>query len=155
MASKKSLYMETTDIHPSRTAGEIVSELVAAGASSVNTEYKDGKIAGLRWVMRVHGVEVLFDMPTRVEPVYQFLLARRELNNHAVSTQEKAKLHEKAERIAWRQLLRWVQAQNAMIDTGMVQAAEVYLAYMVDKSTNRTLFEHMVTSGFKQLGAAN
>lgn len=150
---KKTLYMETTEIDPTRTAGEIVSELVAAGASSVNTDYKNGVIAGLRWIMRVGGVEVLFDMPVRIEPVYKFFLERREGNKQWISQKDKDKLREKAERVAWRQLLRWVQAQNAMIDTGMVQPGEVYLAYMVNPGTNRTLFEHMLDTQFKALPA--
>lgn len=151
---KKTLYMETTEIDPTRTAGEIVSELVAGGASSVNTDYKDGTISGLRWVMRVGSQDVLFDMPVRVKPVYEFLLARREGNNQYVSSQDKERLRQKAERVAWRQLLRWVQAQNAMIDTGMVQSGEVYLAYMVNPGTNQTLFDHMLSTQFKALPPA-
>jgi hypothetical protein len=57
----------------------------------------------------------------------------------------------KAERVAWRQILRWVQAQYAMIETGMVQPAEVFLAYMVNPATNRTLFDHMIETQFKAL----
>jgi hypothetical protein len=73
-------------------------------------------------------------MPVRVEP----------LKKHIPDTAQ-------AERTAWRQLLRWVQAQNAMIEVGMAEAGEVYFAYMVNPGTNRTLFEHLVDSQFKAL----
>lgn len=138
MSSKKSFYMSSTEISPSQTAGEIVSELVRAGANSINTDYKDGQISGIRWVMVVAGIQLVFDMPVRIDPVHLKMGGR--LRDRA-----------QAERTAWRQLLRWVQAQNAMIDTGMAQPCEVFLAYLVDPATNRTLFDSMLTAKFKAL----
>lgn len=136
---KKHLYMGTTKIDPQKTAGEIISELVKAGATSVNTDYKNGKICGPRWVMRVSGSDILFDMPVRIEPVFKAMGGRD---------------RDQAERVAWRQLLRWVQAQNAMIETKMVEPAEVYLAYVVTNSgTGQTLFQRMSESQFKMLPA--
>lgn len=85
--------MGTTKVGPQQTAGEVVSELVKAGATSINTDYKNGKISGIRWIMRVGSSQVLFDMPIRIEPVLKKIGDR-----------------DQAERTAWRQLLRWVQA---------------------------------------------
>jgi hypothetical protein len=135
--ARKTLFMETTKIDAIRTAGEITGELVCAGAASINTDYKNGKPCGLRWVMRVNGSDLLFDMPVRVEAVNKIISNR-----------------EQAERVAWRQLLRWVQAQNAMIETGMVQAVEVYLPYLViHGGTGQTLFNRMSEGKFKMLAA--
>lgn len=134
--ARKSLYMGTTMIDAQKTAGEIISELVRAGATSVNTDYKNGQISGLRWVMRINGQDVLFDMPARVEPIVKLVGDRA-----------------RATRVAWRQLLRWVQAQNAMIETGMVAAAEVYFAYVVHPGTNQTMFQRAMESQFKALPA--
>lgn len=147
--AKKSLYMETTGVNASKTAGEITAELVRAGASSINTDYKDGSISGLRWVMKINHQDVLFDMPVRVDPVFKLFQSRRSWPpNHAVKDKEQAT------RVAWRQLLRWVQAQNAMIATGMVEAVEVYLPYMViNHGTGQTLFQRMNDSQFKMLSA--
>lgn len=136
---KPTIYMGTTSISPQQTAAEIVAELVKAGASSINTDYKNGRISGIRWIMRVGGVEALFEMPIRIDPVFKKMGGRD---------------REQAERTAWRQLLRWVQAQNAMIDVGMAQAGEVYLAYSVHPGTNRTLFEHLMETQFKALPPA-
>ncbi len=55
----------------------------------------------------------------------------------------------RAERIAWRQLLRWVQIQIAMIQTGMVDAAEVFLPYM--EVGGRTLYRAFADTQFKRL----
>ena len=139
MGKRKTLYMGTTGIDATKTAGEITSELVKAGATSVNTDYKNGRICGLRWVMKVNGSNVLFDMPVRIEPIAKLITDRAQ-----------------AERVAWRQLLRWVQAQNAMIETGMVQAVEIYLPYIVvHDGTGQTLFQRMNESQFKMLGSGD
>lgn len=154
--AKNTLYMETTTIDVGKTAGEITSELVRAGATSVNTDYADGKITGLRWVMKISGQDIVFDMPARIEPVYVVFSQRKGHKTGRMPNGEivyKA-LMDQSERVAWRQLLRWVQSQLAMIETGMVQAAEVFMPYIVvNAATNQTLFQRMQETQFKQLEA--
>lgn len=149
--SKKTLFMETTTIDPTRTAGEIMSLLVQCGASQIATTYQNGVMNGLRWIMRVNGIEQLFEMPARVDPIFNILNGRRKYSWDR--TQKAADDRIQAERVAWRQLLRWVQAQTAMIQTGMVCAEEVYTAYWIPPGTDRTLFQHLVESQFKALPA--
>lgn len=151
--AKQTLYMETTEISPVRTAGEIISELVEAGANQINQTFEQGRPTGIRWVMRVGGADVLFDMPVRVEPVYKIFLSRNKKT--WLSDKDKRGFREKAERVAWRQLLRWTQAQVAMIQTGMVQPGEVFLAYMFDPGKSRTLFQTMMETQFKALPPAS
>jgi len=141
--AKTALFMENTEISAERTASEISSCLIQAGANQIACDYEDGKIKGLRWTMKKDGMDLLFHMPARVEPVYRLLLKRN-------SSRSLAKIREQAERVAWRQLYRWVQAQMAMIQTGMVQPSEVFLAYW-DDGHGQTLFERMSASRFKAL----
>lgn len=145
---KKTLYMETTSIEASQSAAEICSELVKSGATQIATDYKDGKITGLRWMMRHAGQDVMFSMPARVDPVFR-LLNRRRLHPGQHTAQDR----EQAERVAWRQLLRWVQAQLAMIDTGMVESAEVFSPYMVVEHSGKTMWQALQESRFKMLPA--
>jgi hypothetical protein len=149
--TKKPLYMETTEIAAERTAGEIVTALVNAGANQINMEYKDGKIIGLRWIMRVGGTDALFAMPARVEPIYKIL--RKRVSGYVPAGGEvERKLRAKATRVAWRQLLRWVQAQAAMIECGMTEAGEVFFPYLQTPS-GQTIFETFKESGIKALPA--
>ena len=147
---KKTLYMETTTVDATRTCGEVTSELIRAGANQIATTYENGRVTGLRWIMRVNGIDQLFEMPTRFEPVFKILNGRR-------STWDRANKADadrvQAERVAWRQLLRWVQAQNAMIQTGMVKPEEVYVAYWVPPGETVTLFQHLTETRFKALEA--
>lgn len=138
----KPLYMESTEIPAERTAVEIQAVLVKAGARQIMTEYGGGgRIVGLKWTMATPMGDRMFDMPARVDPIYQLLWKRAQAGNPW--NLDKAKLRAKAERVAWRQLLRWVQAQVAMIETGMVQAGEVFFPYMVaiEGKTVYSLFE--------------
>ena len=66
---------------------------------------------------------------------------------------DKQAMQEKAERVAWRQLLRWVQAQNAMIECGMVRPMEVFTAYWIPPGQTQTLIEGLLANQFKQIEA--
>jgi hypothetical protein len=143
----KSLFMESTEISASKTAAEISACLIQAGARQIATDYDGGEVVGLRWTMRLHGHDTLFVMPTRIEPVYQILLKRR---TTYVDSNEKIRLREKAPRVGWRQLLRWVQAQCALIDVGMVAAGEVFLPY-AEVVPGKTMFEAL-EAGHQALG---
>ena len=135
MSSKKTLFMETTEVPAERTAAEISAEILKAGATQIATDYEDGSITGLRWTMRVYANDVTFAMPARVTPVYKILLSRKGFTTLWVKNSDgtlttkpyHAEIYAKARRVAWRQLLRWVQAQLAMIETGMVRPEEVFL----------------------------
>lgn len=149
MTTKKTLYMETTVISAEKTAGEIVSSLVSAGATQIATDYDKGRIIGLRWSMTIPGRgDILFVMPARVEPIYKILLSRN--RKTWLTTTHKEELQEKAHRVAWRQLLRWVQAQLAMIDCGMTEAAEVFFPYIQARS-GQTLFDAFKAGQLKAL----
>jgi hypothetical protein len=151
MAAKKTLFMETTTVPAERTAAEITSCLVEAGATRIATEYADGKITGLRWTMRVgpSQVERMFSRPARVDPVYQIFRKRQK---GYFGDKQQADLRAKAERVAWRQLLRWVQAQMAMIDAGMSEAGEIFFPYM-NVEAGKTVYGFFSEQGFPMLPA--
>jgi len=145
---KQTLFMETTGIDAGRSAAEIVAELVKAGATAINTDYEGGVIIGLRWVMKVRGVDQLFSMPVRIAPVEKLLLARRK--GRPTSIDDRARIAEQARRVAWRQLLRWTQAQMAMIQCGMAESAEVFFAYLQSPG-GVSIFEVFAEQGLRML----
>lgn len=145
---KQTLFMETTRIDAGRSAAEIVAELVKAGATAINTDYEGGVIIGLRWVMKVRGVDQLFSMPVRIAPVEKLLLARRK--GRPTSIDDRARIAEQARRVAWRQLLRWTQAQMAMIQCGMAESAEVFFAYLQSPG-GVSIFEVFAEQGLRML----
>lgn len=139
-----SLFMETTKISAEKTAMEIQGYLIQAGASRILTEYdKSKKLTGLCFQLPVKGIDVPFSLPARIEPVFKYLQRKRSPMTRMRKEQDDRM---QAERVAWRQLLRWIQAQLAMIDTGMVAAEEVFLPY-VQTAPGETLYERLTSTG--------
>ena len=56
----------------------------------------------------------------------------------------------RSKRVAWRQIYRWIQAQAAMIETGMAAAEEVFYPYL-QVSATETVYERAITSGLERL----
>lgn len=136
---KKKMFMETTTVPASRSIASIEDCLVRAGAAGIMKQYAiGGSCTSLRFSLRVGGHECPFELPARVEPVFQRLKKKQTSYR---SRKSEADMKESAERIAWRQLFRWVEAQVALIDTGMVQAAEPFLAYQWNPNTGQTMFQ--------------
>ena len=152
---KIKLHMETTKINPLKTMGEISECLVAIGAKKIVTEYENGEPVGLFFIVPVDdiGNEWPFTLPANVEPVYQILNGRRDSNRWIGDKQrvaQKCRDREQAKRTAWRLILRWVQAQTAMIQIGMVKTQEVFLPYL-RREDGRTLFQQIEAKGLKLL----
>ena len=142
--------METTEISAHKTAAEITGLLVKSGAREIAMEYGTAaKLEGFRFALLIEQIPVTFALPVRIEPVFQTINGRRKGDRQSAAAKDRAQ----AERVAWRQLLRWVQAQLSMIDTGMVQAHEVFLPYLIHAGTGQTLFEYFQKGGLKQLTA--
>ena len=56
-----------------------------------------------------------------------------------------------AKRVAWRQLLRWVEVQLAFTRTNMVKVEEVFLPYVQVNIDGQTLFEKLENTNFKMI----
>ncbi len=150
MAQRKPIFMENTEVPPERSAASIVSLLVSAGARSVNMRYgEDQKLCGIDFTFMHGPLEFPFSIPARISQLFDRMWAARK--NKYLS--DKPKVLDQAERVAWRQLFRWVEAQVALIDTGMVSNVEVFTPYCINRD-GRTVFELMMASRMKELPAA-
>ncbi len=152
MPEKKPLYLETTEVPASRSLAEVSAVLVAAGASSIQTLYENGKPIGLQWSMRLYGVDVWFRLPAKIEPVFQLLRKRR---RGSVTARDQEALKDRAERVAWRQLLTWVKVQMSLIELGMVEYGQVFFPYMQEHPNARPAWEWFRDEKFKLLPGAD
>jgi len=118
-----------------------------AGAGKIMTEQSGGKIIAMQFTMQTPRGEVPFCLPVQSEPIFTLLQKR-----HSPNLREKNKIHDRlqAERIAWRLVFRWLQAQIAFIETGMVTTVEVFLPY-VAMSSGVTFYKQIEAAGFKSL----
>jgi hypothetical protein len=123
----------TTKIDPAKTAGEVQTILVKAGAVGVAMQFDNGDPVGLAFTaMTPFGLRE-FTLPTNWEAVQRVL--RRQKVQPAFQTVEHAK------RVAWRIVKDWVEAQLAIIQTEMVTIDQVMLPYMRNGDDGRTVFE--------------
>lgn len=140
---RKDLFMHATEVEATKTITDIQIYLVRMGANKIMTDYENGEPSGMYFTILVNGKSVPFRLPARVEPIYKILHAGRGWNSEAA---DKAQ----AKRVAWRQIYRWIQAQLALIETGMVEAAEILTPFR-QVAPNQTLYEAISTGKFQNL----
>lgn len=120
----------TTKVNVYATLGEIQGQLVAHGARKIVQDYDDdGHITALSFLIDTPAGPRGIRLPANVDAV------------HAVLTRQKVKCdRDQAERVAWRIVKDWVEAQMAILESEMVQMDEIFLPYMVN-GHGQTLFQ--------------
>ena len=113
----------TTTIAVAKTVGEIHGLLVQAGARQIATEYSaTGSPLAIAFLSETVAGPRRFLLPVNAERV-QAVLKREKVP-------PKYRTIEQAERVAWRIVKDWVEAQLAIIRTEMVTLDQVMLPYM-------------------------
>jgi hypothetical protein len=142
----KTLYMETTKIQTAQTVADIQKVLGLYGASAIRIDYEDGEVSAVSFLIRTSSGEIPFKLPCRWQSIFDHLQKKRKMHRSQKEDEDRAQ----AKRVAWRQVLRWIEAQFALVDTGMVQTVEVFMSY-IQGNNGKTLFEHYQDNGFKML----
>lgn len=124
----------TTKIDIYTTIGAIQGLLVKHGAKKILQDYDDsGRIVALSFVI---------DTPTGIRGI------RLPANTNAVMAvlhRQKVKCdYAQAERVAWRIVKDWVEAQMAILESEMVMMDQIFLPYMVNNQgdTLYDLYQH-------------
>lgn len=120
----------TTKVDVYTTLGAIQGQLVKHGAKKIMQDYDDqGHLAALSFLIDTPAGPRGIRLPANVDAVYAVLL------------QQKVKCdREQAERVAWRIVKDWVEAQMAILESEMVQMDEIFLPYMTN-SQGQTVFQ--------------
>lgn len=135
-----SLLNYSTKVEAGRTAAEILGILARIGASRSSITYGPDQVPiGLEFVLTTDTGDMVFRLPSRVDGVYRILYD--DWSNGKISGSFATRRH--ADRVAWRILKDWVEAQLALIQTRMVQPIEVFLPYALNGS-GVTFFEAFV-----------
>lgn len=121
-------YTTKVDVHT--TIGEIQRQLVKHGAKRIMCDYDDGcNIVALTFMINTPSGMRGIRLPANVDAVQKVL------------KKQKVKAdREQAERVAWRIVKDWIEAQMAILESEMVQMDEVFLPYMIN-GNGQTLFE--------------
>lgn len=140
------MFMETTRIAAERTVSEIQAVLSRYGANFILLEYEGCKVSAVSFKYEVEQQSIPFRLPCRWQAL-EGVLRKAGKRPKSDDTYE-----EWARRVAWRQILRWVEAQMALVDTEMVKVQEVFFPYIQTK-TGKTLFEIQESKGLLMLSA--
>ena len=113
-------YSTKVDIYA--TLGAIQGQLVKHGAKKIMQDYDDqGRIVSISFLIDTPAGVRGIRLPANVDAV------------HTVLARQKVKCdREQAERVAWRIVKDWVEAQMAILESEMVQMDEIFLPYMVN-----------------------
>lgn len=120
----------TTKVDAWESLGEIQGALSKHGARKIMIEYAEGGMPdGIMFSMDDGtGQSMAYMLPANVEGVKRTLAAQK------VKASD-----EHARNVAWRILYDWVLAQCAIIESGMVETAEVFMPYITDGQ--RTMYQ--------------
>lgn len=121
-----------------RVFDAITKILVAHKAKKIMMDYDNGRICAVFFVIEAQGKDLPIKLPARTSNV------KRVLEEQGFRYDD-----EQIYRVAWRNILSWIDAQMAMIDTEMAKMEEVFLPYIA--SGDQTYFEYLEGTGFISL----
>lgn len=125
----------TTEVPAARTLGQVQEMLVKAGASAVSATYADGSPTGLHFVVPTANGPRSFALPVNSDRVYRVLRGDAKV-------EKRYRTEAQAERVAWRIVKDWMEAQLAIIATEMVTLEQVMLPFMhTDELATTTVYE--------------
>jgi len=125
-----------TKVPASRTASQVQTLLVKAGARGVGMVFDEhGALTGMNFAVLTPYGRQTFVLPVNVAAVQAVLERQR------VDRRLRTAAH--AERVAWRIVKDWVEAQLALLSTEMVTLDQIMLPYM-DSGDGSTVYDHFV-----------
>lgn len=123
----------TTKILALQTVGEIQGILAAHGARKIMMDYsEDGHVSAVSFAVDTPCGMRGFSLPARVDAVAATLAKQ-----HCKCS------YDQAERVAWRIVRDWIDAQMAFLESEQVAFDEIFLPYMVDNS-GQTMYQAFV-----------
>lgn len=132
----------TTTVDAFKTVSEIEYILMKHKAKSIMKNYDGESITGLSFLIDTGVQQIPVKLPVKVDECLEVL--KREKKNGTKSIKA---TREQAERVAWRILKDWVEAQMALLDIEMVRFEEIFLPYIVTE-TGQTIYERLEKKQF-------
>ena len=133
----------TTSIESEKSIGEIQKCLVKHGAHKIVTDYKNGFPSAVTFCLDLDGRPVGFSLPANYSGVLKAMKSDRKVPRSKCT-------EEQAQRVAWRIVKDWVEAQMAIVEAQLCDMAEVFLPYAITKN-GMTLYKEIQGNGMKLL----
>src|SRR6266536_4980635 len=131
-----------SDIAIEKIFAELQKTLGQHGAKQISFDYgDDGQVQRVAFIIQVKDISIPVQLPARVEKAQAVLKKQWEDGkiSHKIG-KEKAYGDAQAYRVAWRNILDWVQAQMALIEIDLAKLEEIFLPFMLTQH-GETFFE--------------
>ena len=151
----------TTTISVEKTISEIEKLLSESGANKILKEYdNDGNIEVISFKLLTEKGELPFKLPMNVESVMQVLNNqtgeyRPQVSRRGGYGQQVRKVpqrfyndYDQARRVGWRIIKTWLESQLALFFLQMVKIEEIFLPYMYNPNTGKTMFQMLEKVNF-------
>lgn len=125
----------TTSIDCEKSISEIQKCLVKHGANKIVTDYKNGSPSAVTFCLTINERLVGYILPANYSGVLKAMKNDRKVPNSKCT-------EEQAQRVAWRIVKDWVEAQMAIVEAQLADMAEVFLPYAVTK-TGETMYQYI------------
>lgn len=145
----------TTEVPAAQTVAQVIGLLASKGAQSITQDFfEDGRVKAISFLLRVGAIPVRFLLPANTEGVAGVLEAENPYSSRRNVARDayRMKLRAQAERIAWRILKDWVEAQMALIESGQAEAAQIFMPY-AQQADGSTMYDLWLEGTQKQIGA--
>lgn len=128
----------TTTVNVDRTVGEVTKILAKAGAARVSTDYDQrGRAVGIGFMLTTPHGSREFTLAVDIEGVHELLRRDPAVQKRGVSFTTVSH----AERVAWRVVKDWLEAQLALIAANMASLDQVMLPFLVVANDGSTLYD--------------
>ena len=132
----------TTTVDSFKTVSEIEYILMKHKAKSIMKNYDGESITGLSFLIDTGFQQIPVRLPVKVDECLEVLKIEKK-NSPRSSIKATS---EQAERVAWRILKDWIEAQMALLDIEMVEMQEIFLPYI--EIQGQTIYEKLEQKNF-------
>lgn len=137
----------TTSIDCEKTIGEIQKCLVKHGAHKIVSDYQNGMPSAVTFCLTINDNLIAFSLPANYSGVLKAMNADRKIPRNKCTPAQ-------AQRVAWRIVKDWVEAQMAIVEAQLADVAEVFLPYAITKN-GLTVYKEIQNNGMLMLAPNN
>ncbi len=137
----------TSQVSAINSVNHIEKRLVSCGATDILKLYEDKKLSGIAFIIVINEKRVPFRLPARIDKIEKKLTGNVKRPRKGTV----GRIHEQAERTAWKLLSDWVDIQISLIELDQAELMEVFLPYAYDHSKQETLYDKYKANDFKML----
>lgn len=132
----------TTTVDAFKTVSEIECILMKHKAKSIMKNCEEESITGLSFLIETNSGLIPVRLQVRIDECHKVLQQEKKKGTKNIKA-----TREQAEKVAWRIVKDWVEAQMALLDIEMVRFEEIFLPYIETKD-GHTVYERLEEKKF-------